>query len=119
MTNVEWLDGIKDDEQDTVVYSLDSIKAKYEVREICPNAWLVLKWDTDHLWLNFALLAFHSSDGDDKNILTDCVFYGEGPVGSLKEYRHTYWGNNGYIFYPNQRIITEGLKALSEFYDLT
>lgn len=117
---VGWLDSeIDGPQEDMRVYSLDKARARYEVREICADGWLVLNWDEDRFLLKFAVLHFYSSEMDDSNVRTQCVFHGEGPVGNLRECRHTWWGEDGegYLFYPPGKVITSGLKALSEFYD--
>ena len=96
-------------------YLLDDAKARYEVREI-DNGYLVLNRQSD-IWLKFAVMTFFCSDGDDKNVQLQVQFHGEGPIGNLRECRHTYWGDEGYLFYPDGIAIAAGLKALSEFYD--
>lgn len=112
---IDWLESFLND-KDEIVYSLDKIPVAYEIREIT-NGWVVLNWH-DETWLKFAVLEFNHSDGDGSNTVTTPVFHGEGPSGSLRECRHTYWGYDGYIFYPNGQLITEAFKVLSEFYDL-
>ena len=120
---LDWIKHFPDlwDESDEkeFLYSLDDAKERYEVVELTKNGYLVLKWDADKFWLHFAVLDFHHSDGDDKNVALCVQFYGEGPVGNLKECRHTHWGENGkgYLFYPNGELISEALKYLSQFYD--
>lgn len=46
------------------------------------------------------------------------VFHGEGPSDGLRELRHTYWGEDGYLFYPDARVITAALAALKEWFDV-
>jgi hypothetical protein len=103
------------------VYSLDKARAKFEVREICHDGYLVLNWDhppgEKRLWLKFAVMNFYTSDCDGANTALVCVFHGEGPSDCLRECRHTYWGESGYIFYPNGELIAAAFKALSEFFD--
>lgn len=101
---------------------LDYLKASYSVREICEDGWLVLYREEDHQdWLHFAVMQFYHSDSDGSNIRLSCIFYGDGPT-SLRELRHTYWGNegdgSGYIFYPNKKIICSAFEALTEFFDM-
>lgn len=48
------------------------------------------------------------------------VFHGGGPSGSLRELRHTYWGepnNSGYIFYPNGALICAAFQHLKRWFD--
>jgi len=102
------------------IYSLDWIKENFEVREVCKDGYLVLNWgeDPDRLWLKFAVLSFDSSQVDDSKVMLSLIFHGEGPSSNLREFRHTWWGDeNGYIFYANPKVICSALLALSEFYD--
>lgn len=48
------------------------------------------------------------------------VFHGDGPSGSLRELRHTFWGepdNSGYIFYPNGALIADAFAKLKRWFD--
>lgn len=98
-------------------YSLDDARSRYEVRDLPGKGYLVLNWDAERFWLKFAVLSFLSSSGDDTEVEMDLQFHGEGPTGNLRECRHTYWGDGGYIFYPSGKVISAGLEALSEFFD--
>lgn len=96
-------------------YSLDELRGlPFELREL-PGGWLVLK--RDEFWIRFAVLEFATSDTDDANEFDHLLFYGEGPGGALRECRHTYWGEDGYIFYPNGVLISAAFRELSEFFD--
>lgn len=102
-------------------YALDELRKKFDVREL-PGGWLVLKHDsTFGNWMQFTVLQFATSNSDGSNEFGSIVFYGDGPGGkpdeSLRECRHTYWGEDGYIFYPNGKLISSAFAALSEFYD--
>ena len=117
----DWMHG--EDERDHFVYSIDHLRASVdvEVRDLS-GGWLVLKRDaTDSpsrgLWLRFAVLEFFQSDVGGANPFGACLFFGDGPVGNLRECRHTYWGEDGYVFGPNGKLIVAALRALSEFYD--
>lgn len=112
--------------EDESVYRIEALRdAGLDIREL-PGGWLVLKRADEKgpsggLWLNFAVLQFHTSI--DEGEFATCLFFGDGPGGkkgeSLRECRHTYWGENGdgYIFYPEGKLIIAALRALSEFYD--
>lgn len=97
------------------LFSLDKVKEKYTIKSINNNCWLVLNFIEEH-WLKFAILEFYSSKVDETDIKTIVLFHGEGSTG-LRECRHTWWGKEGYIFYPNGKNIAESLMALSEFFD--
>lgn len=118
----DWLNGRE--ERDYFVYSIDELRATdgLDVREL-PGGWLILQRAKDHggLWLRFAVLDFFQSEMNGQNELATCLFFGDGPGGkageSLRECRHTYWGEDGYIFYPDGPLIAAAFEALSEFYD--
>jgi len=46
------------------------------------------------------------------------VFRGEGPSEGLRELRHSYWGGDGYLFYPPAGIIIAAFRALEEWFDV-
>ncbi len=45
------------------------------------------------------------------------LFTGEGFAGSLREMRHTNWGEDGYLFYCNRQVVIEALTALGKWFD--
>ncbi len=112
---VGWLKREQTEEGEPPLYPLKEAETQYDVVKLTGKGWLVLKRETD-LWLKFAVLEFHSSDEKDQ-VTTTCLFHGEGTLGSLRECRHTYWGESGYLFYPNGPLITAALQQLSEFFD--
>lgn len=46
------------------------------------------------------------------------VFHGYGFSGPLRELRHTWWGEDGYLPSPPGEVITRALAALGEWFDL-
>lgn len=113
-----WLTGVKPDHGcDELVYPLDEAKKKFEVKELIPEeGWIVLD-KTDEDWWKFAVFSFFGSDGNGENLEMSLIFHGEGPPTILRECRHTYWGEEGYLFYPNGPVIIAAFHFLSEFYD--
>lgn len=96
------------------VYPLSKLKKEFELRDLkTRDAYLVLNKDEN--WIKFAVLDFHT--GMDDDIFLSCVFHGEGPTDPLRECRHTYWGDKGYLFYPNGEVISAAFSVLSEFFD--
>lgn len=114
----DYLKGKETKMHNSTGYSLEYLKNNFEIREIAEHVYMLLKWDAEKIWLDFAFFDFLISDFDYKNMFVECVFHGCGPTGALRECRHTYWGEEGYIFYPKKRVIKAALKALEEFYDL-
>lgn len=77
---------------------------------------LVLETKKEH-WLNFAVMEFFSSDLDGGNDTYSVVFHGSGVPSHLRELRHTYWGEDGYLFYPNLRLIASAFFELKNYFD--
>lgn len=104
------------------IYFLDDFQAsELQVEQLNDNLWVVHNYKVNkdnYCWLEFAFFEFNSSDGDGSNIELTMMMNGNGPVGSLKECRHTYWGKEGYMFYPNRTHINAALKWLSAYYDM-
>lgn len=67
----------------------------------------------EELHVTWALLRM---EGDD---LYSVVAHGSGPSGSLREPRHTYFGEDGYVFYVNPAILTWGFKQLERWFDFS
>jgi hypothetical protein len=98
------------------IYSLDTLRSMFEVRDL-PGGQLVLKRTKD-LWLKFALVSFAESEIGGANEMVGVEMHGSGTLGSLRECRHTWWGNTGgYVFYPNGVRITAMFRELAEFFD--
>lgn len=115
------IDWLPHDELDSMngepAYAFEKLSAKFEVIRIHSDGWLVLNWDKEKFWLKFAAMDFFYSDGDNINLYLKPVFYGDGPTGNLREFRHTYWGDDGYMFYANKKTIVGALELLSKYYD--
>lgn len=46
----------------------------------------------------------------------DVVFHGEGYAG-LRECRHTWWGEDGYLYYPDPELISAAFVELRQWFD--
>lgn len=74
-------------------------------------------------WVNFAVLEFASSNSDGTDREYECFWYGEGPSGSLRELRHSWFGSSpksddGYVFYINRSKMNTAFDFLSEYFDV-
>ena len=102
------------------VYSLDEARSKYEVIELIPEkGWLVF-FKKDEYRIKFAVLEFYSQvlgPGPEGPIMTKMIIQGEG-TATLREMRHTYWGENGYLFYANGTLIIKALEKLRDYFDI-
>lgn len=107
------------------VYSLPEVRGKYvKVVELLPEeSWLALNPKGDY-WLDYALFTFNSQVCQDgAPILLNCIFHGGGsatfddPATGLREMRHTYFSNEGYIFYLPMKTMRLAFDELSKYFD--
>lgn len=104
------------------IFSLDEIKSKYrEVKQLDNMHWVAYWWNPadakDNTWLDWKFLQFHMSDGDGSNAFVEIICQGNGPT-SMRELRHTNWGENGYLFYPPFKAMRLLIDDLEQYYDL-
>lgn len=71
-----------------------------------------------YTWLEFGVFKFCVQE----HVLIELaefelLFAGEGPVG-LRELRHSYWGKDGYIFYPSSNDIAKAFRVLERWFDV-
>lgn len=111
---IDWLESVVNHNKDGFVYPLEAAK-KFEIIDLCCGGKLILNIDDNTI--DFAVLEFYSSGINDTNVLLSEIFHGVGFSGSLRECRHTYWGEDGYVFYPNGKIIADAFKKLSIYFD--
>jgi hypothetical protein len=123
---LKWLEGEPSLINDDTLYDIDKAKQKYEVVPLDELGWLIIN-DSDPYdkgvkysgWMKFAVLTFATSNCDGSEAKGALICHGEGPSASLRECRHTYWGeaSNGYLFYFQPKLITLAFKELERFYD--
>lgn len=82
----------------------------------------VLAVDDSDSWVSFAVFQSHIGPSTVEGKVVDgekmeLVFRGCGAGVVLRELRHTYWGESGYLFYPNGNLIAQAFAALREWFD--
>lgn len=70
-------------------------------------------------WIDWALLSWVSGpstpgDGPEQYSVT---MHGSGAGGILRESRHTYFGDKGYVFYVSPKTIAWAFDCLREWFD--
>lgn len=115
---IDWLEKVDNHNKDGFAYPLDAAK-KFEIVDLCCGGKLILNIDENKI--DFAVMEFYSSGVNDTNVLLSEIFHGVGFAGGLRECRHTYWGGDwggeGYVFYPNGKIIADAFEKLSKYFD--
>jgi len=114
--------------QEDVVYPLDKILSAatkvIEIDEGSGSCWLCLyqKEEYEH-WLDYGLFQIVSSASDGSSTEVSCIFQGGGTGTlkegefSLREFRHTYFGDDGYVFYMPIKETIKALQILSTYFD--
>lgn len=109
--------GDSDADADHPCYAEADVKSKAtETFDLHHDGLLAVLVDGVHV--SFVVFEFHSSDADGKNKRLARVFHGSGPSGSLRELRHTHWGDDGYVFYPSAKTIAEAFAHLAKWFDV-
>ena len=97
---------------DEVIYSLRKIELLgYEVVKL-RGGYLIV--DVGEIIIQFCLLEHICEGDDDDDLGLEIVFYGSGVGGSLMECRHTFWGEGGYVFYINLRLVKDAMTHLMQ-----
>lgn len=122
MNNFESLAGEPTPVNDTgdLIYSLDAVRNGATAVHSCDkNSWLAIWEDPDKesILVEYALFEFHMSESDGSSIMVDCTFHGYGLAGSLREMRHTYFPNDGYVFYLPMARMRKAFDILERYFD--
>lgn len=102
---------------DDTAYSKTALQAKFgeEIFEELTDNLVVVGIQDEHGWLKFCFMEFNHSD--DTDTYYNQMWYGEGPTG-LRECRHSWIGDDGYVFYINKLNFVAALEWLEKRYDL-
>lgn len=92
-----------------------------EIVELDNNGFLAVYQPEGH-WNEFALFTYSYGDGheSEQSNYYEIVFHGCGTGGDedqLREFRHSYWGDGGYLHYAPIPLIIAALKALEKWYN--
>jgi hypothetical protein len=77
-----------------------------------PDLWVCWHDEPPSPWAAFVFLASHSAEDVEGPYYATVLMVGEGILGNLRECRHTYWGDEGYLFYPSAGQIRAMLDYL-------
>lgn len=99
-------------------FKLSEIKTYSTVEMLLPRR-LWVAYILQEGCLDFAFFEFGSiilDDPIDESQL-NLLLHGRGFTGG-RECRHTYWGEEGYIFYPNASNIIAAINWLTKYFDM-
>lgn len=91
------------------------IESEYEVLALNKGLYVVKDTTRDH-WTKLHFLVPNS--WDDEETYVTSLFKCEGTGGVLRECRHTYFPNDGYVFYMNHQDMINALNYCKEFFDM-
>lgn len=97
------------------VYDLIEINEVYT--DVCTINQGFLAAHNDGLVINYALFRFAESDADGSNVKVELIYSGQGISGGLREMRHTYFANEGYIYYLPMDMLIESFQILKKYFD--
>ena len=97
-------------------YYLQEIKKYYKIEELLEDRLWVASTMEMEIHQTLIFLKFNYSDDDGINVTT--LFSIEGPIGNLKEGRHTYFPENGYIFYMNYEEMCISLNHCKKYFEM-
>jgi hypothetical protein len=97
------------------VYDLAAVRGAADaVIDLEGSAYLAMR--NEDGWVSFAVFDVWSIGADEVKL--GLVFHGSGPSGYLRELRHTYWGDEGYLFDPSPKVIVAAFDRLKEWFDV-
>lgn len=105
------------------VFDLAAIVRTAKTTRDLPNSGLLAVNIEDELHVSFVVFREAMGPSTKDGVVVDgakmeVLFHGSGPSGSLRELRHTNWGEDGYIFDPDMSIIGAAFTALGEWFDV-
>ena len=115
------------DSRSSLVYDLAHVVRIADGIDSLGDVGQILATRKEDGWVSFCVFDFAhgpaTCDGEEVDgVKLELVLHGGGPGGrrggSLRELRHTYWGQSGYIFDPNSKLIAAAFAALGEWFDV-
>jgi hypothetical protein len=104
------------------LWLLDRLRAAFdEFHELeRASCWALVKRSlTAGIWLDIAFVEFAMSRTDGSEMLVHHLLSVSGPVGGLREARHSNWGSegSGYVFHMSFANVRAALKFLEQYFD--
>lgn len=115
----EELDRVEENRPDRkgVYYSDVLLKETQLNLEVIIPEKLIVVYSDDNSWYDFCFMEWQSTDSDGTKYYTKFMEV-SGPSDPLRECRHSYIGNKGYVFYLEKDVMLAILNYLEKYYDL-
>lgn len=84
-----------------------------QVIDLPDDAKLIIR--TESSWVTFACFTFSTQEGT--TTYYDMLLHGEGTAPPLKECRHTYVGEQGYVFYMPLDVMAAAIAELQKVFE--
>ena len=91
------------------------LKSEYDVVTLNEGLYVVQDTKREH-WTRLHFLVANS--WSDEETYVESLFKCEGTGDVLRECRHTYFPNDGYVFYMNYSDMTRALDYCKKFFDM-
>jgi hypothetical protein len=104
------------EENDYKQYEINDLKSLPSKLEMLDRTDVIVLYTIEEHWMTFCFLAWSASSGDESWYTP--LWHGMGPTGSLRECRHSYIGEDGYVFYVKKQDFIAVLDWLSQHYDM-
>lgn len=96
-------------------YLLDGLSGVFQHRFFDNHLFV---YRIDDLWMDFSFFERSGAEivgGKEINRTGELFWYGNGPLGNLKELRHSYFTE--YVFYANPKFIKQCCDILLEYFE--
>jgi hypothetical protein len=103
------------DSDDDFVYSVKRLKQELDCEELLQENLYVFKKSDNYGWMNFAFANFIHLD--DNDVYVEIFWKGCGQ-SELGECRHSWLGEDGYVFYINRSHFDKCFDWLEQYYEL-
>jgi hypothetical protein len=101
---------------DTGAIKFTDLYAAFPDIEILGEGSVAVVFKKDGCILDFAFLEWYTSN--DKNVWFKLFWHGHGTLDPLRECRHSYIGEGGYVFYIKRKNFNLAFEWLSRHFDL-
>lgn len=99
---------------DHTMYKLSDMLKNFTVVPVTKGLYAIE--DNQEHWIDVCFMTLDSSM-DNEEFLSE-LFRSSGTLGCLRECRHTYFPDDGYVFYMNKGDMVAALEYLEKYFDM-